>query len=126
MKFTALLTTAALALIPASAQENGPDVPAHCSEIPDDLTLINKTYVLPDPFRLLNGKRVKTLADWHCRAAQIRELFQVCRPSFPIFSPLNNRQLTQDIRNMSWVTNPLNHPSSTLATTAAPCKSKPG
>lgn len=78
MKFTTLLTTTALAFTQASAQENGHSVPASCSEIPDDLTLVNKTYVLPDPFRLLNGERVETLADWHCRAAQIRELFQVC------------------------------------------------
>lgn len=78
-----LLTFVALATT-VWAQSPGPaygtDVPASCSQIPDDLSFRNRTYALPDPFRLLGGKRVKTLAEWQCRAAQIRELLQV-RPS---------------------------------------------
>lgn len=76
MKLVALVTAAALAWA-KKPPEFGAGVPASCSQLPEDLALVNRTYVLPDPFRLLNGKRVKTLSDWQCRAAQIRELFQV-------------------------------------------------
>lgn len=76
MKVIGLLTAATLALAKTPSQEHSLNVPASCSKIPDDLKLVNRTYILPDPFRLLTGRRVKTLADWHCRAAQIRELFQ--------------------------------------------------
>ncbi|EJD51299.1 hypothetical protein AURDEDRAFT_135043 [Auricularia subglabra TFB-10046 SS5] len=31
---------------------------------------------LPDPFRFIDGKRVRTVADWECRAAEISHLFQ--------------------------------------------------
>lgn len=78
MRLSALLTAATLALAKQPGQEYGVGVPPSCSHLPDDLALVNKTYVLPDPFRLLSGKRVKTIADWRCRAAQIQELFQVC------------------------------------------------
>lgn len=96
MKLTALLCAASVALAQQQPPpEYGHGVPASCSTIPDDLALVNRTYVLPDPFRLLNGKRVKTIADWHCRAAQIRELFQVQHqpPSTPRTLPF---QLTDN------------------------------
>ncbi|KAI0484075.1 putative extracelular cellulose binding protein [Xylariaceae sp. FL0804] len=60
----------------AHGAEFGADVPASCSTIPDDFQLVNQTYVLPDPFTFINGSAVKTAADWDCRAAQTRELFQ--------------------------------------------------
>lgn len=79
MKPLAFFALAITAWAQIPRPECGGDVPASCSQIPDDLDLRNRTYALPDPFRLLGGKRVKTRAEWQCRAAQIKELFQVCR-----------------------------------------------
>lgn len=47
-----------------------------CAALPADITLMNQTYTLPDPFTFLNGTAVQTAADWSCRAAQIKSLFQ--------------------------------------------------
>lgn len=78
MKLLAIFTAAVLAsAATAPPVEYSAGVPASCSKLPADLELRNKTYVLPDPFRFLNGKKVKSVEDWHCRAAQIGELFQV-------------------------------------------------
>lgn len=79
MKLHILLIVAATSVLAKSppSQEYGRGVPASCSKIPSDLAFVNKTYTLPNPFHFLNGDPVKTIKDWHCRAAQIRELFQV-------------------------------------------------
>lgn len=37
---------------------------------------MNQTYVLPDPFTFIDNTTVQTAADWNCRAAQLRSLFQ--------------------------------------------------
>jgi hypothetical protein len=47
-----------------------------CSQLPANLTLVNQTYVLPDPFRFVNNSPVRTATDWECRATQLRTLFQ--------------------------------------------------
>lgn len=47
-----------------------------CASLPADIALVNQTYTLPDPFTFLNGTAVRTAADWDCRAAQIKALFQ--------------------------------------------------
>ncbi|KAL9078712.1 MAG: hypothetical protein Q9157_002357 [Trypethelium eluteriae] len=63
-----------------SAQSHGHEfgygVPSQCSELPSDFSLVNQTYVLPDPFQLLDAGRVTNQSDWQCRAEQIRALFQ--------------------------------------------------
>jgi len=61
------------------SKEHSAGVPKSCARLPSDLKLRNQTNVLPDPFHFLDGRRVSTVKDWHCRAAQIRELFQVSR-----------------------------------------------
>ncbi|EMC95007.1 carbohydrate esterase family 15 protein, partial [Baudoinia panamericana UAMH 10762] len=74
--------------------------PASCSTLPPHMKLINQTYTLPDPFHFLNGQPVRNRADWTCRAAQLRELFQKYElgykpPKPPIFtSTFANNTLT--------------------------------
>ncbi|KAK3628185.1 carbohydrate-binding module 1 [Elasticomyces elasticus] len=75
---------------PSYGNEYSP-VPASCSHLPPHQRLINQTYVLPDPFHFINGHPVRNEADWYCRAAQIRELFQKYELGYkpakpPIFS----------------------------------------
>ena len=43
-----------------------------CSRLPRQLELFNQTYLLPNPFKLINGDAVHSLKDWHCRTAQIK------------------------------------------------------
>ena len=71
--------------------EFGAGVPASCSQLPPHFKLVNQTYVLPDPFHFANGKPVRNKADWSCRAAQLREIFQKYELGYkatkpPIFS----------------------------------------
>jgi hypothetical protein len=40
------------------------------------MELVNETYILPDPFKYIDGQRTSTKADWACRAAQVRALVQ--------------------------------------------------
>jgi hypothetical protein len=40
------------------------------------MVLVNETYILPDPFKFIDGQRTKTKADWACRAEQVRALLQ--------------------------------------------------
>lgn len=47
-----------------------------CYALPNDVHFPNETYILPDPFKFLDGKHVTDKASWSCRAAQLRELFQ--------------------------------------------------
>jgi hypothetical protein len=51
-------------------------VPAECSQLPAHLKLVNETYILPDPFKFIDGRRTNNKADWACRAAQVRALVQ--------------------------------------------------
>ncbi|KAK8219736.1 carbohydrate-binding module 1 [Zalaria obscura] len=46
-----------------------------CGNLPKNIHLFNDTY-LPDPFRFLNGQRVKNLKNWQCREAEVSALFQ--------------------------------------------------
>jgi hypothetical protein len=38
-------------------------VPAECLELPAHMELINETYILPDPFKFIDGQPTKTKAD---------------------------------------------------------------
>ena len=68
-------------------------MPAHCSEIPAHFELVNETYILPDPFKFIGGQRIKTKADWACRAAQIRALVQKYELGY---KPARPKLLTSD------------------------------
>ncbi|HTQ04298.1 MAG TPA: hypothetical protein VMI54_10595 [Polyangiaceae bacterium] len=50
------------------------DQSADCvvGEVPDSSTLTKQITKLPDPFTKLDGTRVASTADWHCRRAEIR------------------------------------------------------
>jgi hypothetical protein len=43
-------------------------------ELPPDFDALPKVNGLPDPLRFVNGKPVRTAADWKARRAEIREL----------------------------------------------------
>ncbi|KAK3945210.1 hypothetical protein QBC46DRAFT_403423 [Diplogelasinospora grovesii] len=75
--FLALSFAAVVSALPAShGPEFGDDSPLSCARLPCNLELVNQTYILPDPFHSIDGEPVTTLADWSCRATQIRALFQ--------------------------------------------------
>ncbi|KAK3111917.1 carbohydrate-binding module 1 [Teratosphaeriaceae sp. CCFEE 6253] len=98
MKISAFVALTAAALVHASrprasshGAEFGAGVPAACSRLPPHLKLINQTYVPPDPFHFADGRPVRNHADWQCRAAQLREIFQKYElgykaPKPPIFA----------------------------------------
>jgi hypothetical protein len=59
-----------------------PDVPSFTEwlqktgEIPPDFDAFPKVNGLPDPLRFLDGRPVRTAADWRLRRAEIRQLFE--------------------------------------------------
>lgn len=59
-----------------------PDVPSwdewqkQSGELPPDFDALPKVNGLPDPLRFLDGRAVKTPADWTARRAEIRRLFE--------------------------------------------------
>lgn len=72
----ALVLASPVTLAQSHGAEYGAGVPAACSRLQPHLKLVNQTYVLPDPFKLLDGRPVRKKADWACRSAQLRTLFQ--------------------------------------------------
>jgi len=46
-----------------------------CPSLPYNIHLYNDTR-LPDPFRFVDGQQVTNHADWQCRQAEVKELFQ--------------------------------------------------
>src|SRR5580700_12104158 len=59
-----------------------PDVPSFkqwldkTGELPPDFDTLPRINGLPDPLKFLDGKPVKTAADWKSRRAEIRQLFE--------------------------------------------------
>src|SRR5579863_1744688 len=59
-----------------------PDVPSFkqwldkTGELPPDFNTLPRINGLPDPLKFLDGKPVKTAADWKSRRAEIRQLFE--------------------------------------------------
>jgi pimeloyl-ACP methyl ester carboxylesterase len=59
-----------------------PDVPsfkqwlAKTGELPPDFDALPRVNGLPDPLKFLDGKPVRTAADWKSRRAEIRQLFE--------------------------------------------------
>lgn len=80
--------------------EYGSGVPESCGQLPQHMTFINQTYILPDPWTFVDGRQVRTEADWACRSFQLRELFQKYElgykpPQPPIFmSTFSNNSLS--------------------------------
>lgn len=104
MKFFDLVSVVAGAFAFAAFSEASPygaefgtGVPASCSRLPSHLKFINQTYTLPDPFTFLNGRVVQTQADWDCRAAQLREVFQKYELGYkPAKPPVFSTMFTND------------------------------
>lgn len=98
MRFTLTLAVAGPALVdafgggrPSYGSEYVAGVPASCSQLPPHMKLVNQSYVLPHPFHFVNSRPVRNEADWSCRAAQLREIFQKYELGYkpakpPIFS----------------------------------------
>ena len=49
---------------------------ARTGELPPDFDSFPRNNYLPDPLTFLNGKQVKTAADWTARRAEIKQLFE--------------------------------------------------
>ncbi|KAK5166847.1 carbohydrate-binding module 1 [Saxophila tyrrhenica] len=105
MRYTSLLL-GAFATLAAGSNVERTAVPKHCTKLPSDLELKNQTYVLPDPFHFLNGRKVKSTAQWQCRAAQIRELFEKYELGYkpskpPVFSSMFSNDTLHIVTGLS-------------------------
>ncbi|KAI9661565.1 MAG: hypothetical protein M1821_008803 [Bathelium mastoideum] len=67
---------AALVTSQSHGREFGYGVADECATLPPNISFVNQTYILPNPFEFLNDSEVTSQADWQCRSAQIRALFQ--------------------------------------------------
>ena len=62
-----------------------PDVPSFkqwldkTGELPPDFDALPRINGLPDPLKFLDGKPVRTAADWKSRRAEIRQLYRKIR-----------------------------------------------
>ncbi|TKA83845.1 hypothetical protein B0A55_00112 [Friedmanniomyces simplex] len=91
---------------PSYGAEFGAGVPTWCSQLPPHMRLINQTYVLPNPFQFVNGQPVRDEADWNCRAAQLREIFQKYELGYkpakpPIFTSTYNNHTLNIVAGLS-------------------------